>query len=64
MNFHGGFMVSIHHHSFDNSGERLSFPGWHSNNTNVQRTDSIIKTIASMFKDQTGTVPIIAPLNE
>ncbi|KIP11128.1 glycoside hydrolase family 5 protein [Phlebiopsis gigantea 11061_1 CR5-6] len=49
---------------FDNSGQRLSFPGWHSNNTNVQRTDAIIKQIASMFAGQTNVVPIIAPLNE
>ena len=50
--------------SFDNSGQRLSFPGWHSNATNVQRTDAIIKQLASMFAGQTSVVPIIAPLNE
>ena len=50
--------------SFDNSGQRLSFPGWHSNATNVQRTDAIIKQLASMFAGQTNVVPIIAPLNE
>ncbi|KAI0695614.1 exo-beta-1,3-glucanase [Cytidiella melzeri] len=49
---------------FDNSGQRLSFPGWHSNATNVQRTDNIIKQIASMFATQTNVVSIIAPLNE
>jgi hypothetical protein len=49
---------------FDNSGHRVGFPGWHSNPTNVQRTDTIIKTIASMFATQTNVVPIIAPLNE
>ncbi|KAH7930933.1 glycoside hydrolase family 5 protein [Leucogyrophana mollusca] len=49
---------------FDNSGQRLSFPGWHSNQTNIDRTDAIIKTIASMFADQPDVVPIIAPLNE
>ncbi|KAH7910928.1 glycoside hydrolase family 5 protein [Hygrophoropsis aurantiaca] len=49
---------------YDNSGERLPYPGWHSNQTNIDRTDAIIKTIASMFADQTNVVPIIAPLNE
>nr|GAT57439.1 glycoside hydrolase family 5 protein [Mycena chlorophos] len=49
---------------FDNSGHRISFPGWHSNATNVQRTDAIIMTIANMVKDNTAVVPIIAPLNE
>ena len=50
--------------SFDNSGQRLSFPGWHSNQTNVDRTNAIIKTIANMFVDNVDNVPIIAPLNE
>lgn len=49
---------------FDNSGERMNTPMWHSNTTNVQRTDAIIKTIAGMYKDDTSVVPIIAPLNE
>lgn len=37
---------------------------WHSNSTNVARTNTIIKTIANMFKDQPNVVPVIAPLNE
>ncbi|KAJ8474805.1 hypothetical protein ONZ45_g15825 [Pleurotus djamor] len=49
---------------FDNSGQKKSFPGWHSNSTNVARTNAIIKRLASMFSGQTSTVPIIAPLNE
>ncbi|KAH7925913.1 glycoside hydrolase family 5 protein [Leucogyrophana mollusca] len=49
---------------FDNSGERLQSPGWHSNATNVHRTDAIMQTIVSMFASQTNVVPIIAPLNE
>lgn len=49
---------------FDNSGHRISYPGWHSNSTNVARTDAIIKRIASMFAGQENVVPIIAPLNE
>ena len=39
-------------------------PMWASNQTNVARTNAIIKTLANMFKDQTSVVPIIAPLNE
>lgn len=42
----------------------MSYPTWHSNQTNVDRTDAIIKTIISMVDSETGTVPIIAPLNE
>ncbi|KIM88860.1 glycoside hydrolase family 5 protein [Piloderma croceum F 1598] len=49
---------------FDNSGQRMPTPMWASNNTNVARTNAIIKTIANMFKDQTNVVPTIAPLNE
>ncbi|OJA19124.1 hypothetical protein AZE42_02153 [Rhizopogon vesiculosus] len=49
---------------YDNSGHKMSYPTWHSNQTNVDRTDAIIKTIISMVDSQTGTVPIIAPLNE
>ncbi|KAJ7720769.1 glycoside hydrolase superfamily [Mycena metata] len=49
---------------FDNSGHRISTPGWASNNTNVQCTDAIIKTTANMVKDNTANVPRIAPLNE
>ncbi|KAJ3757523.1 exo-beta-1,3-glucanase [Lentinula raphanica] len=49
---------------FDNSGQRMDYPTWHSNSTNVARTDAILKTIADMFKDNPTVVPIIAPLNE
>ncbi|OAX40065.1 glycoside hydrolase family 5 protein [Rhizopogon vinicolor AM-OR11-026] len=49
---------------FDNSGHKMSYPTWHSNQTNVDRTNAIIKTIISMVDSQSGTVPIIAPLNE
>ncbi|KAJ7597692.1 exo-beta-1,3-glucanase [Mycena floridula] len=49
---------------FDNSGHKKDFPQWHSNSTNVARTDAIIKTIATLFRDNPGNVPIIAPLNE
>ncbi|KAJ7167407.1 glycoside hydrolase family 5 protein [Mycena crocata] len=49
---------------FDNSGHKVDTPKWHSNNTNVQRTNAIIKTIASMVRDNPANVPIIEPLNE
>ncbi|KAJ7459150.1 exo-beta-1,3-glucanase [Mycena galericulata] len=50
---------------FDNSGHRISFPQWHSNATNVQRTDAIIKNqIVPMVANNYGNVPIVAPLNE
>ncbi|KZP25282.1 glycoside hydrolase family 5 protein [Athelia psychrophila] len=49
---------------FDNSGQRMPTPMWHTNSTNVARSNAIIKTIANMFKDETSVVPIIAPLNE
>ncbi|KAF8910117.1 glycoside hydrolase family 5 protein [Gymnopilus junonius] len=56
----GHFMFS----SFDNSGRRLSSPTWQTSQTNVNRTDAIIKTLASMFAGQTNVVSVIAPLNE
>ncbi|KAF9015697.1 exo-1,3-beta-glucanase [Cyathus striatus] len=49
---------------FDNSGQKKSFPEWQTSQSNIDRTNAIIKTLASMFKDMTGSVPIIAPLNE
>jgi len=49
---------------YDNSGHRIPYPEWQSNQTNVQRTDAIIKQLEGMFEGQTNVVPIIAPLNE
>lgn len=49
---------------FDNSGQKMSYPEWQSTQSNIDRTNAIIKTLASMFADQTNVVPIIAPLNE
>ncbi|GJE86367.1 glycoside hydrolase family 5 protein [Phanerochaete sordida] len=49
---------------FDNSGQRMPVPGWHSNYTNVVRTNAVVKEIAAMFAGQEDVVPIIAPLNE
>jgi glucan 1,3-beta-glucosidase len=36
---------------------------WHSSQANIDRTNTIIKQIASMFKQST-VVTVIAPLNE
>ncbi|KAH9964095.1 glycoside hydrolase family 5 protein [Russula dissimulans] len=49
---------------FDNSGHRLSYPQWHSNQTNVDRTNRILAQIAAELSNVTNVVPIIAPLNE
>jgi glucan 1,3-beta-glucosidase len=39
-------------------------PQWHTNQTNIARTNAIVKQLANMFKGNVATVPIIAPLNE
>ncbi|KAF9454195.1 glycoside hydrolase family 5 protein [Macrolepiota fuliginosa MF-IS2] len=49
---------------FDNSGQKKPFPEWHTRSDYISRTDAIIKTIASMYKDMTDVVSVIAPLNE
>jgi len=49
---------------FDNSGQRMPFPRWHSNQTNVDRTNRILAQIATEFDNNPNVVPIIAPLNE
>lgn len=49
---------------FDNSGHRISFPTWHSNATNIARTNAIIQRIANEFGPQYQTVAAIQPLNE
>ncbi|EJC98755.1 exo-beta-1,3-glucanase [Fomitiporia mediterranea MF3/22] len=49
---------------FDNSGQKMSQPHWQSNQNNIDRTNAIIKRLASMFANNRNVVPIIAPLNE
>jgi glucan 1,3-beta-glucosidase len=49
---------------FDNSGHRIPFPQWHSNKTNIDRTNEIIKRIATMFANDPAVVTTISPLNE
>jgi len=49
---------------FDNSGHRIPSPEWQNSQSNIDRTNAVIKQIAGMFKDSTAVVPVIAPLNE
>ncbi|KAH6917044.1 exo-beta-1,3-glucanase [Coprinopsis sp. MPI-PUGE-AT-0042] len=49
---------------FDNSGQKMDYPTWHTAQSNVDRTNAVLKTIAGKYKDLTGFVPAIAPLNE
>jgi glucan 1,3-beta-glucosidase len=46
--------------SFDLSGLRT----WHTKQSNIDRTNAIIKTFTSMFANMPNVVPVIAPLNE
>lgn len=50
--------------SFDNSGQRIATPLWHTNATHVERTNAVIKTLVDMFIGNPDVIPIIAPLNE
>ncbi|KAF8159780.1 exo-1,3-beta-glucanase [Crassisporium funariophilum] len=49
---------------FDNSGQKMDYPHWRTDQGNIDRTNAIIKRLASMFAGNTGTVSVIAPLNE
>ncbi|THV07475.1 exo-beta-1,3-glucanase [Dendrothele bispora CBS 962.96] len=44
---------------FDNSGQKMDFPQWHTSQANVDRTKAIMERIANEFD-----APIYAPLNE
>ena len=50
--------------SYDNSGQRLDYPTWHTKQENIDRTNAVLKTIADMFTPNSTVAPIIAPLNE
>jgi glucan 1,3-beta-glucosidase len=58
------FLTTFSNFSFDNSGQRLSFPQWQSNQANVGRTNAIIKSLAYQFRYQSQVVSVISPLNE
>ena len=49
---------------FDNSGHKVTHPGWHTEKDAVARTNAIVKTIALTYANNTNVVPAIAPLNE
>ncbi|KAK7465452.1 hypothetical protein VKT23_005430 [Stygiomarasmius scandens] len=44
---------------FDNSGQKMDFPQWHTSQDNVARTKAVMERIANEFD-----APIYAPLNE
>ncbi|KAK0237033.1 exo-beta-1,3-glucanase [Armillaria nabsnona] len=46
---------------FDNSGRRMSYPGWHSDHSNIVRSNDILYEMAGLFG---GSAAIIEPLNE
>lgn len=50
--------------SFDNSGHKVPSPQWQTSQNNIQRTDNVVKQIASMFAANSNVVTMIAPLNE
>ena len=50
--------------SFDNSGHRLSFPQWQSSQSNIDRTNNVLRLIATEFASQSEVVSAIQPLNE
>jgi len=49
---------------FANSGHQVPFPQWQSNQTNIDRTNSVIKQIAHDFRNQFHVVSAIGALNE
>ncbi|KAK0189581.1 exo-beta-1,3-glucanase [Armillaria mellea] len=46
---------------FDNSGRRMPYPGWHTNHSNIVRSNEILYEMARLFG---GNAAIIEPLNE
>ncbi|KAI9453571.1 exo-beta-1,3-glucanase [Lactarius psammicola] len=49
---------------FDNSGQRMPFPQWQSSQTNIDRTNAIIRRMSYEFRNNYQVVSAIAPLNE
>jgi len=49
---------------FDNSGHRMSRPGWQSKQSNIDRTNRIFRFIANEFGPQYEVVTAIQPMNE
>jgi glucan 1,3-beta-glucosidase len=42
----------------------MSFPTWHLNQANIDRTNKVLKIIAYEFRYISNVVSVIAPLNE
>lgn len=42
----------------------MSYPSWQKKQSNVDRTNAVIKKIAARYAGNPAVVPIIAPLNE
>jgi hypothetical protein len=53
-----------HYSRFANSGHQVPFPQWQSNQTNIDRTNSVIKQIAHDFRKNSNVVSAIGALNE
>jgi len=62
--FNSSFLTAFSNFSFDNSGQRLSFPQWQSKQANVDRTNAIIRSLAYQFRYLSQVVSVISPLNE
>jgi glucan 1,3-beta-glucosidase len=50
--------------SYDNSGHRMPWPEWQSSQSNIDRTNNVLRLIATEFASQAEVVSAIQPLNE
>ncbi|KAG6817925.1 hypothetical protein H0H87_012393 [Tephrocybe sp. NHM501043] len=62
-------MIDLHgapgsQNGFDNSGQKTSNPSWYLSQSNIDRTNAIIKRLADTYKDQSSVVSAIAALND
>ncbi|KAH9973194.1 glycoside hydrolase family 5 protein [Lactifluus volemus] len=51
-------------YAFDNSGHRIPFPEWQSSQSNIDRTNNILRLIAAEFAPLADVVSAIQPVNE
>ncbi|KAG6817924.1 hypothetical protein H0H87_012392 [Tephrocybe sp. NHM501043] len=49
---------------FDNSGQKTDNPSWYLSQSNIDRSNAIIKRLADTYKDKSSVVSAIAALNE
>ncbi|KAI9511875.1 glycoside hydrolase family 5 protein [Russula earlei] len=64
IDLHGAPGSQNGHASFDNSGQRLPSPKWQTDQTNIGRTNKVIKQLAYEFRSSSNVVSVIAPLND